>query len=51
MSRSAVECASTLRYLTQTPSEIESRMWKYINHLILDKQFWMYHAMVNAKDA
>ncbi len=50
MSRSAVECAWTLRYLTQTPSEIESRTWKYINYLILDKQFWMYHAMVNAKD-
>lgn len=50
MSRSVVECAWTLRYLTQEPGEIESRTAKYINYLLLDKQFWMYHAMVNAKD-
>lgn len=50
MSRSVVECAWTLRYLTQAPGEIESRTWKYINYFILDKQFWMYHAMMSATD-
>jgi len=50
MSRSVAECAWTLRYLTQERGKIESRTWKYINYLILDKQFWMYHAMMNAKD-
>lgn len=50
MSRSVVECAWILRYMTQTPAEIESRTWKYFNYVILDKQFWMYHAMMNAKD-
>ncbi len=33
MSRSVVECAWTLRYLTQTPAEIESRTWKYFNYV------------------
>jgi Family of unknown function (DUF5677) len=39
--RSIVECAWSLRYLTQESEQIEKRTWQYINFLILDKQFWM----------
>ena len=45
-----VECAWTLRYLTQKAESIEGRTWKYINFVILDKQFWMYHALATFKD-
>jgi hypothetical protein len=45
-----VECGWTLRYLTQEPERIEKRTWKYINFVILDKQFWMYQALITFKD-
>jgi hypothetical protein len=48
--RSVVECGWTLRYLTQEPEGIEKRTGKYINFLILDKQFWMYQALMTFKD-
>ena len=48
--RSLVECAWTIRYLTQEPESIEKRTWKYINFVILDKQFWMYHPLMTFKD-
>jgi uncharacterized protein DUF5677 len=50
MCRSVVECAWTLRYLTQEPESLEKRTWKYINFLILDKQPWMYQALMIFKD-
>jgi hypothetical protein len=48
--RASVECAWILRFLTQDPTQIEKRVWKYINFLMVDKQFWMYHARITAKD-
>lgn len=48
--RSVVECAWTLRYLTQDSGNIEKRTLKYVNYVILDKQFWMYHALRTFKD-
>lgn len=48
--RAIVECAWVLRFLTQKPDELEERVSKYINFLLVDKQFWMYHARITAKD-
>jgi Family of unknown function (DUF5677) len=50
LSRSLVECGWTLRYLTQNAESIEGRTWKYLKFVILDKQFWMYHALATFKD-
>lgn len=50
LSRTLVECGWTLRFLTQDAERIEERTWKYISFMIADKQHWMYHAFITAKD-
>jgi hypothetical protein len=44
-SRTLVECALTLRFLTQDRDKLLKRTWDYAHFEVTDKQFWMHHAL------
>lgn len=45
LSRSLVECALNLRYLTEELDELAARTNKYIQFEKTEKQYWMYWAL------
>jgi hypothetical protein len=49
LSRSLVECATNLRYLTVDPSERERRTRDFVKFAMADKAFWYHHALESAK--
>lgn len=51
LSRSLVECAVNLRYLTREPSELNRRTDEFITYLKADKAYWMYYALQDASSA
>ena len=51
LSRSLVECAANLRYLTAIPTEKDKRSRDFVKFAKADKAFWYHHAMESAKTA
>jgi hypothetical protein len=49
LSRSLVECATNLRFLTCEPSEQDRRTHDFVKFAIADKSFWYHHALNAAK--
>lgn len=49
LSRSLVECATNLRYLTVDPSVREQRTRDFVKFAMADKAFWYHHALQSAK--
>jgi hypothetical protein len=49
LSRSLVECATNLRYITAVPSEREKRTRDFVKFAEADKAFWYHHALQVAK--
>jgi hypothetical protein len=49
LSRSLVECATNLRYLTSDFSELDKRTHDFVNFALADKAFWYHHALEAAK--
>ncbi|MGZ4732429.1 MAG: DUF5677 domain-containing protein [Terriglobales bacterium] len=49
LSRSLVEYATNLRYLTTDPSEQERRTRDFVKFAMADKAFWYHHALESAK--
>ncbi len=49
LSRSLVECATNLRYLTAVPSEQDRRTHDFVKFAMADKAFWYHHALEAAK--
>lgn len=47
LSRSLVECAINLRYLTQDETKLNSRTDEFIQYLKADKSYWMHYALQN----
>lgn len=45
LSRSLMECALTLRFLTQDESKLNQRTLDYSRFEIKDKQYWMHYAL------
>ena len=45
LSRSLVECALTLRFLTQDQNKLQQRTWDYAQFEVIDKQYWMHYAL------
>jgi hypothetical protein len=50
LSRSLVECATNLRYLTVDPAERERRTRDFVKFAMADKAFWYHHALESAKN-
>jgi hypothetical protein len=50
LSRSIVECALTLRYLTQDRSEINTRTIRYMRFAVAEKEYWMHYALQSSVD-
>jgi hypothetical protein len=48
LSRSLMECALTLRFLTQDESKLNQRTVDYARFEIKDKQYWMHYALQHA---
>lgn len=48
LSRSLVECALTLRFLTQDQSKLNQRSLDYARFEVADKQYWMHYALQHA---
>ncbi len=48
LSRSLVECALTLRFLTKDRSMLNQRTWDYARFEVTDKQYWMHYALQHA---
>jgi len=48
LSRSLVECALTLRFMTQDRDKLNRRSLDYANFEVADKQFWMHYALQHA---
>lgn len=51
LSRSLVECATNLRYLTASPSEQDKRSRDFAKFAKADKAFWYHHALESATTA
>jgi hypothetical protein len=49
LSRSLVECATNLRYLTSDLSERDRRTHDFVKFALADKAFWYHHALESAK--
>ncbi len=49
LSRSIVECATNLRYLTADPVDQGKRTRDFVRFAMADKAFWYYHALESAK--
>ena len=49
LSRSLVECAANLRYLTAAPPERDSRSHDFVKFAKADKAFWYHHTLASAK--
>jgi len=49
LSRSLVECATNLRYLTLVPLERDKRSRDFVKFANADKAFWYHHALASAK--
>lgn len=47
LSRSLVECAINLRYLTQDETKVIARTDEFIQYLKADKGYWMHYALQN----
>jgi hypothetical protein len=45
LSRSLVECAITLRYLTQDPDQRHERTLDFINYFLTYKQYWLHQGL------
>lgn len=45
LSRSLVECAVNLRYLTQDPTRQDNRSVEFAKYAIADKSYWLHHAL------
>jgi hypothetical protein len=45
LSRSLIECALTLRFLTQDRSRLHQRTLDYARFEVTDKQYWMHYAL------
>jgi hypothetical protein len=43
--RSLVECALSLRYLTQDRSHLDKRTDDFIKHELAEKQYWLFYAL------
>ena len=50
LSRSLVECALTLRYISQDRAKLNERTVRYMAFEIKDKQYWMHWALQTATD-
>jgi hypothetical protein len=48
LSRSLVECALTLRFLTQDQNRLHQRTWDYARFEVTDQQYWMHYALKHA---
>lgn len=48
LSRSLMECALTLRFLTQDKNKLNQRSLDYAQFEVKDKQYWMHYALQNA---
>ncbi|MGD0445798.1 MAG: DUF5677 domain-containing protein [Edaphobacter sp.] len=48
LSRSLVECALTLRFLTEDQDKLNQRTWDYARFEVTDKQYWMHYALQHA---
>ena len=48
LSRSLMECALTLRFLTQDESKLNLRTLDYARFEVKDKQYWMHYALQHA---
>jgi Family of unknown function (DUF5677) len=51
LSRSLVECATNLRYLTAVPTERDKRSHDFVKFALADKAFWYHHTLEVAKSA
>jgi Family of unknown function (DUF5677) len=51
LSRSLVECAMNLRYMTQAPTELNARTDQFIAYIKADKGYWMHYALQATTDA
>jgi hypothetical protein len=49
LSRSLVECATNLRYLTSDLSELDKRTRDFVKFALADKAFWYHHTLEVAK--
>jgi hypothetical protein len=49
LSRSLVECATNLRYLTVVPMQRDKRSHDFVKFALADKAFWYHHALEAAK--
>jgi hypothetical protein len=47
LSRSLLECALTLRFLTQDRNRLHQRTLDYARFEVTDKQFWMHYAIMH----
>lgn len=50
LSRSLVECALTLRFLTQDQDKQSKRTFSYVQFEVADKQYWMHYALQHATE-
>ena len=50
LSRSLVECATNLRYLTSDSAERERRTRDFVKFAMADKAFWYHYALQSAKN-
>jgi hypothetical protein len=48
LSRSLVECALTLRFLTQDQSRLHQRTWDYARFEVTNKQYFMHYALMHS---
>jgi Family of unknown function (DUF5677) len=48
LSRSLMECALTLRFLTQDKNKLNQRSLDYAQFEVKDKQYWMHYALQHA---
>jgi hypothetical protein len=51
LSRSIVECATNLRFLTAIPSEQDQRTRDYVKFSMADKAFWAHYALARSRGA
>jgi Family of unknown function (DUF5677) len=51
LSRSLVECAMNLRYMTQDPAKLGARTDEFISYIKADKGYWMHYALESGPTA
>ena len=51
LSRTIVECAATLRYLTQDVSDRDNRTMLFVKYIFADKNFWLHYALQSSAGA